>query len=92
MLGRTEDCGSRTSLDDLPGIHHGDVVAELGRQREVVGHEEYGEVLGLAQLTQEIDDLRLDRHVKRRRRFVGDEQTRVTRQCHGDHDPLTHST
>ena len=34
--------------------------------------------------------IRLDRHVERRRRLVGDEQLRVARERHRDHHPLAH--
>jgi hypothetical protein len=38
----------------------------------------------------QVEDLRLDRHVERRRRLVGDQELRVARQRHGDHDALAH--
>ncbi len=38
----------------------------------------------------ELDDLRLDRHVERRRRLVGDQDRRIARQRHRDHRPLPH--
>ena len=37
---------------------------------------------------QQVEDLRLDGHVERRRRLVGDEQFRVAGERHGDHHPL----
>ena len=40
---------------------------------------------------QQFEDLRLDGHVERRRRFVGDEHGRVTGQGHGDHHALPHA-
>ena len=39
----------------------------------------------------QLDDLRLDGHVERGRRLVGDEQLRRARQRHGDHHALAHS-
>ena len=47
-----------------------------------------GPVLDLAD---ELEDLGLDRDVEGRRRLVGDEQLRVARQRHRDHDPLAHA-
>jgi hypothetical protein len=40
------------------------------------------------QLLHEVEDLRLRRHVERRRRLVGDEQGRLGDQRHGDHGAL----
>ena len=37
---------------------------------------------------QQIEDLRLDRHVERGRRLVGDQEIGLGRQRHGDHDAL----
>src|SRR5207245_1603451 len=45
--------------------------------------------LGL-ELVEELEDLRLDRDVQRRRRLVGDEEVGVARQRHGDHHALPH--
>ena len=42
------------------------------------------------ELPQEIEDLRLDRHVERCRRLVGDEELRLPRERHRDHRPLAH--
>ena len=43
------------------------------------------------QLAQQVEDLRLDRHVQRRRRLVGDQQPRARRQRHRDHHALAHA-
>ena len=40
--------------------------------------------------SQQFEDLRLDRHVERRRRLVGDQHFRLQRQRHRDHRPLPH--
>ena len=41
--------------------------------------------------TQQVEDLRLDGHVERRGRLVGDQQLRVAGDRHGDHHPLAHA-
>ena len=43
------------------------------------------------QLAHQVQDLRLDGHVQRRRRFVRDQQRRVVGQRHRDHHPLPHA-
>ena len=44
------------------------------------------------QVAQQVDDLRLNRHVERRHRLVGDDQPRVDRERAGDADPLPLTT
>ena len=44
-----------------------------------------------AQFFNQFEDLRLNGHVQRRRRFIGDQHFRVTCQGDGDHHPLAHS-
>ena len=42
-------------------------------------------------LGQQLEDLRLDRHVERRRRLVGDQELGLAGDGHGDHHPLAHA-
>jgi hypothetical protein len=78
-------------LDLLAGVHHQHPVGVLGHDAHVVGDEHHGHAVGLLQLAQECQDLRLDRHVQRRGRLVGDQHLGIARQCHRDHDPLAHA-
>ena len=39
----------------------------------------------------QLEDLRLDRHVERCRGLVGEDQLRVAGQCDGDHHTLAHA-
>ncbi len=43
------------------------------------------------QLAQQLEDLRLDGDVERRRRLVGDQQLGLAGERHGDHHPLAHA-
>ena len=85
--------GRRTSptsrgLGLLARIHHGHAVADLPGGAEIVGGEQHrGAALG-DQVAQQLEDLRLDRHVERRGRLVGDDQLRLGQQRHRDHDAL----
>ena len=75
-------------LDDLAIVHDADPVGHLAHDAEIVGDEQHGHVeLGL-ELRQELEDLRLDGHVERRGRLIGDEQVRLVGKRHGDHHPL----
>ena len=57
--------------------------------REVVGDEQISEAEPRLQILEQVDDLRLDRHVERRDRLVADDQLRLDREGAGDADPLT---
>ena len=82
----------RRDLLDLPAVHHRDAVARLGDHREVVRDQENrGAGAPRLQLQHQVQDLRLNRHVQRRRRLVGDEERRVQHERHGDHHALAHA-
>ena len=40
---------------------------------------------------EEFENLRLDAHIERRGRLIGDQHPGVDRKGHSDHDPLTHA-
>jgi hypothetical protein len=61
-------------LDDLAEIHHGDAVGDVLHDRQVVRDEDVGEAEAGLQVAQQVDDLRLDRHVERRDRLVADDE------------------
>ena len=67
-----EDVAGRPGLDDPPGVHHRDPVAQLGHDAEVVGDEDERQVRLALDVLQEAQVLGLDRHVERGRRLVGD--------------------
>ena len=91
-MGRSGvEVGGRGVLDDLAGVHHRDPVAHAGDDAEVVGDQQHGDAEALLQVGEEVEDLRLDRDVERRRRLVGDEQLGFARQRHGDEHPLAHA-
>ena len=78
-------------FDDLTGIHHDDPVGGRGDHAEIVGdHQHRGLDLRPQQLD-EIEDLRLDRHVERGGGFVGDQQAGPAGDRHRDHHPLAHA-
>ena len=76
-------------LDDLAGVHDGDVVCHLGDERQVVGHEDHGEAELLAQLVKQSDDLFLNGDVQGGGRLVRNDELRVAGQGHGDENALT---
>ena len=69
-----EELVDRRLLGDARRVHDDDLVGDLGDDAEVVGdHDDRGAVVVL-QLVHQLEDLRLRRHVERRRRLVGDQQ------------------
>ena len=53
-----------------------------------MGDEEHRQAEALAQVVQQVDDLRLDRDVERRDRLVGDDEARLDGERAGDADAL----
>ncbi len=88
MLGRGEEVGGLGHLDDLAGVHQRHPVGHVGDDGQVVGDEEQAHALLALQVLEQGQDLRLDRHVERRRRLVGDQEVGLGRERHGDHDAL----
>ena len=87
-----EEAFARGFLDDFPGVHHADALRHLRHHAQIVRDQQHPHAtLGL-QAAQEIENLRLNGHVKRGGRLVGNQQARLAGQCHGDHHPLLHAT
>ena len=62
-----------------------------GDDTHVVGDEQDRHVEALAERVDQVEDLRLDGDVERRRRLVRYQQLRLARQGHGDHHTLAHA-
>ena len=83
-------CVGAAGLDEHAGVHDVDALAHAGDDAEVVrDHDQRRVALGDEAL-QQLEDLRLDRHVERGRRLVGDQQLRLAGERHRDHRPLAH--
>ena len=91
MARRAEQGRDRRLLDLLSGVHHHDPLGDLGDDAEVVGDEHDRGPDPTLEIPHQVEDLRLDGHVERRRRLVGDEQLRVAGERHRDHHPLAHA-
>ena len=75
-------------LHQLAQVHHRDAIADVADDGEVVGDEEVGEAELLLQVFQQVDDLRLNRDVKRGDRLVGDDEVWLDGERAGDADAL----
>ena len=88
VLRRGEDVLGGAFLDDLAALHDVDALGHLAHDAEVVGDEQHRHAHLALQLLQQLEDLRLDGDVERRRRLVGDQQVRLVGERHGDHHAL----
>src|SRR5712692_4975329 len=86
--GLLEDARGRTVLDHHAVTHDEDLVGERPDDTEVVADEEVGEAVTALQLSEEIHDLPLDRHVQRRGRLVEHDEARLQHQGPRDRDAL----
>ena len=91
MLRLGEQPAHRRMLDHLAGVHHHDIVHQVGDHAQVVGDQDDRGAELLLQAAQQVEDLRLDRDVERGGRFVGDQQLGIARQRHADHRALPHA-
>ncbi len=88
MVRPGEDLCGRAALDDLARGHHADPLGHVAHDRQIVGDQQEGHAEPVAQLAHQIEDLRLDRHVERGRRLVGDQDVGFVGDRHRDHHAL----
>ncbi len=77
-------------LHQPAGIHHRHTIGHLGDHPDVVGDDDDGEVELVAEIAEQVEELRLDDHVQGGGRLVGDHQPGPESQSQGDHHPLSH--
>ncbi len=81
-----------TKLDDLSGVHYGDLIGNACDNTEIVSNEDHAYIEVVAKLIKQLKYLGLHRHIERCCRLVGDEEFWSTGKRYCDHDPLTHAT
>ena len=91
MAALVEDLVGSAELHRAAGVHDHDLVRNVGHHAKVVRDHDDGVAILLLHLLHELDDLRLDRHVERRGRLVGNEDVGVAGERHGDHHALAHT-
>ncbi len=89
MPHRAEELVRRRALRDLAGVHHHHPVRALRDHAEVVRDQDHGHLEVTPERVDQIEDLRLDGHVERGRRLVGDQHPRRAREGDCDHHTLT---
>ena len=68
-----------------------DPVGDLGHHAHIMGNEQHRHANILLEHLDQLENLRLNRHVQGGRRLVRDQQAGAAGQGHGDHDALTHA-
>src|SRR6185295_11479689 len=86
MLRILEYRAAWPDLDDLAEIHHGYPVTDALDDGHVVRDEDVRHAELALQVDQQVDDLRLNRHIERGHRFVGDDDAWIQgeRTCDGN--------
>ena len=69
-------------------VNDHDTAAEPAHDVQIVGNKEDGHLLFGVQLQKQVQNLGLDRHIKRRNRLIRDHQARIHEKCHADADAL----
>ena len=80
--------GQVQQFDEPAVVQHHDVVGELPHDGEVVGDQQVGGAELVAELGEQVQDLRLDGDVERGDRFVEDDQPRLDGERPRDRDAL----
>ena len=91
VLGGVENLFNRALFDLVTAEHDDDAIGHLRHHGHVMGDEHHRRAGFPFQPIHQRQDFRLDRHIKRSGRFIGNQQARFTSQSHGNHDALTHA-
>ena len=79
-------------LGDPAEVHDRDPVADVLDDAHVVGDEDIGQAQLALELLEQVEDLRLDRHVERGHRLVAHDEVRLEDERPGDADALALAT
>ena len=91
VAGRRKHLARRPVFGGAARIEHQNVVAHLRGEPQVVGDEHHRGILALLHLGDQPHDARLDRHVERGGRLVGDDQLRAAGKRKRDQHALAHA-
>ena len=92
MQRRTKEGRARPGLHHLTRVHDAHPVRHACRHAEIVGDQQHAHATLALDLRQQVQHLRLDGDVERRRRLIGDEQLRPPGERNGNHHALLHAT
>ena len=87
-----ENLSARPNFNDASKIHYPDIMTDTFHNSHIVTDEQIAEVHLCLQLHHQIEHLCLYRHIKRRNRFIRDNQFWLQGQGARNGDPLTLAT
>ena len=90
MAGVVVDLVGGADLHDVPGVHDGHPVGDVGHHPEVVGDEDHRQVIFDPQVFEQLQDLGLDGDVQGGGGLVADQDLGVAGHRDGDDHPLAH--
>ena len=91
MLRVAKQLAHRCLFDHLSAIHHHDAIRDARDHAQIMGDPDDRHAQLLAQLFDQLDDLRLNGHVQRRGGFIRDQHFGIASQRNGNHHPLPHA-
>ena len=91
MLRIIKHSWRRPYLDDLSRIHHGDPVAQIPGDREIMSDEQDRNAEASLMMTNQIENLALYQIVEIGCRLVGNNQLRSESQHHANESALQHA-
>ncbi len=89
VIGTRKQVIDRCGLDHTAQVHHDHAVAEVLDHAQVMADKQIGQPQFVAQVHEQVENLRLNRHIQRRHRLVAHQQFRLHRQRTGNADALT---
>jgi len=92
MQLNTAEQGGRRHLHDNTQIHDSNTVTHVINHTQIMGNDQTGKIKGLLEVTQEIQHLGLNRHIKGTYRLVSDNEAWVKTESPGNTDPLPLAT
>ena len=81
----------RSALADTPAVHNHNLVAHARDNPKIMRHHNNRHAQLFLEVLHQLENLRLNRHIKRRGWLVRDQNIRLARQRHRNHDALPHT-
>ena len=83
-----EQLGGRALLDDSSGVHHRDLIGEVGDDREIVGDVQRSDLVRMTQLADRCQDVSLCADIEAGGRLVEDDHPWTAGECDREDDTL----
>ena len=87
-----ENFRNRTLFDNSACVHNDNVVRHFRNNAQIVRDKQNRAVNLVLQIVEQIENLRLNGNVERRRRLVRDDKARLASKRHCNHNTLAHTT